>query len=1223
MAVLAVIVVLVAAAVALLHSAGFHRYILGMAQQKATAALGTQVEARDFALRLSATAPTLDLYDVTVAGAQPYTKPPLLQVDHVGLRVRIASFLHGRWYLDDVRLDHPVARVFVDQRGGDNLPKPTSSGQNHTSVFDLGVRHAVVVQGEVYYNDRKSVLNADLHDMEFASSFDTSQRQYFGTLSYRDGHLQFGTYRPMPHNFEARFAATPAVLTLQHAVLSSGPSRLLLEATLRNYSHPEVSATYDATLDGGQFRRILQNPSLPEGVVRMAGSLRYQNEPNRPMLDTVAVNGTLSSRRLQVSTPGLRAVINDIGARYTLANGNLELPEMRARLLGGQLTGTLTIHDLSGAAQSRLRTTARGISLADLEPLVNSPSLRQVALGGIVNADANAAWKKSFTNLTARIDATLQASVAPAQPGVAVTGAKNAFPVSGAIHARYAAATKQIALSQSYLRMPQTSVTLDGAVSNASALQVRVQSNDLHELETIAQAFRSAAPAQPAQPLGIYGTGSFLGEVRGSTSAPRVSGQLTAANLRVKGSAWRVLRTNITLSPSQANLRDGYLQPADHGRIAFDIVVGLRHWSFTDTSPIEVSLNGSQLNLASLAKAAGVQMPATGTLSADVAVHGSELNPIGRGTVRLARGGFALEPFNLATLDFRGTGDQVHANLALHLPAGDVQATGEYFPKRRAYEAQLRSNGLRLDRLKTLQARNLQLAGVLYMDASGRGTLQNPGLQASLQVPQLQVKGQTISGLSLQAEIVNRVANVTLNSRLVNTQLRGHGTVNLTGNYDANAVLDTQTIPLQPLVAMYAPAQAANISGQTELHATLHGPLEDQSRFEAHAVLPTLSVNYKNALQIGAASPIHMDYSNGVLALQRAVIRGTGTELQLQATVPTNGSAPASMLAMGTIDLRLAQLVDPDISSSGQLRFNINSYGARSDPNVQGQIQIVNATLATGNVPVGLQDGNGVLTLTKDRLEITRFQGSVGGGSVTAHGGVVYRPSPRFDLAVVAHGMRLLYPAGVRETVDANLALTGTTQASTLHGQVQIEQLQFTPDFDLVEFANQLSGTVTPAPSQGMTQNMQLNVAVQSAGGLNLVSRTLSLNGTANLNVQGTAADPVVLGRVNLSSGDLIFMGNRYVVQGGTVDFANRSQTLPVVNVAVTTTIQQYNINMRLQGPADHLRTFYASGSGASAGRHHPPARLWQHQRSRGGKPDSGQHGGRIGDRFPGQRPGD
>jgi translocation and assembly module TamB len=259
------------------------------------------------------------------------------------------------------------------------------------------------------------------------------------------------------------------------------------------------------------------------------------------------------------------------------------------------------------------------------------------------------------------------------------------------------------------------------------------------------------------------------------------------------------------------------------------------------------------------------------------------------------------------------------------------------------------------------------------------------------------------------------------------------------------------------------------------------------------------------------------------------------------------------------------------------LKFNINSSGATNSPDLGGQIEIVDANFASGDLPVGLQHGNGVLTLTKDRLNIAKFQGTVGGGTLTAQGGVAYRPGVQFDLGLAANGVRVLYPQGMRETINANLRLAGTTDNALLGGQVNLADLSFTPAFDLNSFINQFSGGVSPPPTPGLAQNIQLNLGVNSENNINLVSRTLSINGSANLRVRGTAAQPVILGRVNLSGGDIILNGDRFVLNGGTIEFVNPSETEPVVNLALNTTIQQYNISMRFNGPVDQLRTNYSS----------------------------------------------
>ena len=49
------------------------------------------------------------------------------------------------------------------------------------------------------------------------------------------------------------------------------------------------------------------------------------------------------------------------------------------------------------------------------------------------------------------------------------------------------------------------------------------------------------------------------------------------------------------------------------------------------------------------------------------------------------------------------------------------------------------------------------------------------------------------------------------------------------------------------------------------------------------------------------------------------------------------------------------------------------------------------------------------------------------------------------------------------------------------------------------------------------------------------------------------------------------------MLNGGTVQFINPAETQPVLNLALGTTIQQYNITLRFQGPVDQLKTQYTS----------------------------------------------
>ncbi len=1169
----ALLAIFLGVASVVIRSARFHDYALKTAQARATESLGVPVELQNFTLSLSTL--SVDLYGLTIHGAPPYANPPLLQVQHAAAGVRIVSVLHGKWYLNNFEIDRPVVRVFVDANGNTNLPTPKSSGgSSNTSIFDLAVRHAAITNGDVYYNDKKSLLAADLHDVEFRAGFDPTPQKYSGSLSYADGHLTAGTLQTFPHTFSADFDATPSTFHLSNAKLSTGGTFITLNATIENYRDPYVQAQYEAVVDGGDLRHILNNASVPTGLIRTSGTVQYHAVANRPLLDAVLASGTLSSQQLDLQTPTMRGSISDIAADYSLANGDANIRSMRARLLGGELNASAKMMAISGDSHTAVNVTLRNVSLASAQGSVRSASLpKNVAVTGGLNAQLTAAWGKTTDDLVAHADARVDGKLAGTPAG---RGAPTILPLNSVIHGIYTATNRQLALNQSYLHTPQTSLTLDGVMSENSQVVLKLQSNDLHELETVADLFRTPAPGQPLQPLGLAGTATFNGQLGGSTAAPHLKGQLQAANLHVHGTEWRSIRTGVDVSPSMAKIENAQLQLATQGQISLTASAGLDKWAFTETSPVQVNLDASQLNIEDLTRAAGTQVPVSGIVAVNVKMQGTELHPVGQGNISLAHLTAYDEPIRSAQLTFSGTGDEVHGKLAVSLLAGDLQSNISIRPQQKTYTANVTADNVRIEKLQSVKARNLDATGGVTLRASGQGSFDNPQLTASLQIPQLTAQKQTVTGLNLQMNFADHVATANLVSQALNTSIRGTAKVNLTGDYLADATIDSQAIALKPLLALYAP-QVGDVSGQTEVHATLHGPLKKKDQLEAHLRIPMLQVAYGDNIQLAAAAPILVDYRDSVISVQRGTIHGTDTDLQFQGSIPMTSGKPMSLLLLGTVDLQIAQLFNADLKSSGQLKFNINSYGATRDPNVEGQVQIVNANLISGDLPVGLQNGNGVLTLTRDRLNVTSFTGTVGGGTVTAQGGVAYSPSVQFDLGLSAKNIRMLYPQGMREGVDADIRLAGSTDNAVLGGSISLTELSFTPAFDLNSFISQLSGGVDTPPSLGLGQNIQLNLAVRSSNNINLVSRTLSINGTANLQVRGTAAQPVILGRVNVNSGDLIFNGDRFVLNGGTIQFVNPSQTEPVVNLALNTTIQQYSIFMRFNGPVAQLHTEYAS----------------------------------------------
>jgi translocation and assembly module TamB len=474
-----------------------------------------------------------------------------------------------------------------------------------------------------------------------------------------------------------------------------------------------------------------------------------------------------------------------------------------------------------------------------------------------------------------------------------------------------------------------------------------------------------------------------------------------------------------------------------------------------------------------------------------------------------------------------------------------------------------------------VQAKNIGISGTMALSASGQGTFDKPELQATVEIPQLQLRDKAISQIKAQLRVANQRAELALDSQVAQAAVHSHANVALSGDYYAEAAIDTTGVPLDPLLALYLPSSPQGFTGETELHATLKGPLKDKSRIEAHLTIPILKASYQS-LEIGAASPIRIDYANSTVTLQPAEIRGTGTSLRLQGTYPTGGNAAPSLTAQGSVDVRILKIVAPDVQSSGTVSMDIHASGTVQNPTVQGQVHVQDVAITTPSAPLGIQKLNGTLAIVNNSLQLSGLTAEVGGGEVSAGGSISYRPDLQFNVSLQSKSVRLRYPDGLRALLDGNLVFSGTKDASTLNGRILIDTLSFTPDFDLSKFSDQFGGSAVPS-APGFADNIRLAVGLQSKNNLSATSSQVSIEGQVNLQVVGTAANPVIIGRTDLNSGELFYRNVRYELQRGIITFDNPNETEPVLNVSATTTIEQYNLTLTLRGPFDKLTTAYSS----------------------------------------------
>ena len=1151
---------LIAAGYFYLRSSNFQQFAVHKIVETADQATGGKTEIGGLDFKLSTL--TAHLYNITLRGTESPTQPPLLHADKLTVSLKIVSLLHHKVELHELLIDHPVVHMQVSRQGKNNLPTaPPSQSSSHTSVFDLAVAHAQLTNGEVNYNDRKTPLQADLYDLQADIHFASLAKRYDGKLSYDNGHLKYADYTPLPHNLNLNFTAAPGRFDLKSMALKIGSSEVLLHAQVSNYSSPVADGDYRIRIHTQDFAAM--SPTVkPAGDVSLEGKLRYQAVQNQPLLRNVSLDGRLGSAILTAIGSGKRIEVRKIQGTYHLDRGNLQLTNLSLDALGGRITAAAQMKHIDATPDSTIHASLADISLNALQRAAGTQANPTAALSGTLRGTADAAWKGSISNVRAHSDLLVQA-VARRRSNPSA----REVPVNGALHLAYDGPRQSIEVHDTVVHLPSATVTAQGSISNHSNLQLQVVANDLHQLAALASSFRSPQTAPPA----LSGSATLNASLQGSMQKPAIAAQLNAQNLEFEGSRWNTAKVTMHANPSGITIDNVSLVNPQRGQVLLTASVGLKNWAYQPSNPVRAHLDARQLRLSDLQQLARKAYPISGDLSANLNLSGSQLEPVGSGSMQIANARAYGEPIQTLALKFQAQNGSIDSTLNVSSSAGAINANLSYTPKTKAYKVQLNAPSLVLQKLRTVQEKNLAVNGTVQASVNGAGTLEDPDLIAIVQLPQLQMRQNTISGLKAELRVAQHRAHLNLDTNVSQASIHVRGTTALTGDYETEASIDTNTVPLAPLLATYAPSVPPGFQGQTEVHATLQGPLKDKSRLEAHLSIPVLQARYQS-LQIGITQPIRVDYASSVVTLQPLELKGTGTSLRAQGRIPLSKGGTPTLTAQGSVDLRIVQMVAPTVQSAGTLALEVRSTGSA----IQGQLQLQNVAMTTPDAPLGVEHLNGTLNVANDRLQVADMTAQVGGGQVSMTGSVAYKPNLQFNLALQGQSVRLRYPQGLRSVLDASVAFTGTADSSLLSGRVLVDSLSFTPEFDLTNFADQFSTANTPT-QPGFADTVKLAVNVQSQSNLNAVSSQVSIAGQAVLQVGGTAANPVITGRTTLTSGELFYRNLRYQLQRGVITFDDPNQTHPVLNVSVGTIVEQYNLTLTLRGPLDKLTTEYVS----------------------------------------------
>lgn len=551
-------------------------------------------------------------------------------------------------------------------------------------------------------------------------------------------------------------------------------------------------------------------------------------------------------------------------------------------------------------------------------------------------------------------------------------------------------------------------------------------------------------------------------------------------------------------------------------------------------------------------------MPVTGKLTGTMHLEGTKENLEGAGSVTVRNGSVFGEPVDIASADIAFTQGKVRAtHIVARGPAGEITGEAQMNLVTNDFSYSINAPSLNLSRVKALESLAGLLGGNLTITSQGAGTLDNPEL-----VVEATLNGATLRGLTLppgsappNIYFAIRGGRLIIRGNIADLlTIEGEGTVgkDLAVNGDVHI-----SVPDIGKLLTVSP-KTATIPASGSMTADLHlsGALSSLEALRIDTVIPQLALKIGEH-ELAAPRPLRMTLSGGRFTFDDFQLQHPDSTFEVTGFAELTGAKRLAVNLRGNVEAALAQLFVTGLRANGVINVAAQLGGTLGDPSVTGSAEIRDGEFKFPGFPQLIDNVFATLVFRGDRIDIDSARATVGGGQVALGGFVTLNgvALDRVRLTLQGTSVAIRYFEGISLDSDFALLLSGDKDRMILQGDVTVNRGLYFKDIDFRQsLLNVLLSrrSVAPTVAASWQDRVTLRMHVVAANTLAVKNNLADVTGSADLDVTGTLANPVVIGDVTLNEGgSLRFQNTDYRVVRGTINFQNPFRIDPYFDITV------------------------------------------------------------------------
>jgi translocation and assembly module TamB len=238
-------------------------------------------------------------------------------------------------------------------------------------------------------------------------------------------------------------------------------------------------------------------------------------------------------------------------------------------------------------------------------------------------------------------------------------------------------------------------------------------------------------------------------------------------------------------------------------------------------------------------------------------------------------------------------------------------------------------------------------------------------------------------------------------------------------------------------------------------------------------------------------------------------------------------------------------------------------------PRITGEATVHDGTLQTRERPEILRDVEARVVMSPSGLRLVEATGSLGRGRIRASGDMTLQEGQlgAYRFALVGRNVSIAPVEGLQTAWDLDLELVGQGARAQLRGQGRLLQGTVSGRFSLLSVLL----SKTPGKAAETSAAIPLRILLNLDDNLRVNMDVARLRGGGTLSLEGTTAEPVLLGALEAQEGRITFRNRRWTLISGSIRFVDPRRIQPILDVTAQTVISGYDVTLRLSGRPDEL----------------------------------------------------